>query len=212
MKDNQIRRQLINDFNQFARRMRLQYIYHDKDTEQHPFHVKSSWIPPVQRSIALESYLEEVKIQLAEITINKPKNILPPGERQALKDLIHNKEIILKKADKGTTTVIMNRKDKINEGQVQLNERNNYQPLDNPMVKDTSKRVKQLVTALHQAGCIDDMTVKWFNQTPDPPRIPVFYTLTKIHKPTLVGRPIISGCDGPTERLSSFVDRLLQPI
>jgi len=40
----------------------------------------------------------------------------------------------------------------------------------------------------------------------------VFYTLTKIHKPTPVGRPIISGCDGPTERLSSFIDKLLQPI
>ena len=56
------------------------------------------------------------------------------------------------------------------------------------------------------------MTVKWFNLTPNPPRIPVFYTLTKIHKPTLFGSPIISGCGGPTERLSSFVDKLLQPI
>ena len=56
------------------------------------------------------------------------------------------------------------------------------------------------------------MTVKWLNLTTNPPRIPVFYTLTKIHKLTLVGRPIISGCDGPTERLSSFVDKLLQPI
>ena len=42
--------------------------------------------------------------------------------------------------------------------------------------------------------------------------MPVFYTLTKIHKPTPVGRPIISGCDGPTERISSFVDHILQPI
>ena len=56
------------------------------------------------------------------------------------------------------------------------------------------------------------MTKKWLCLTPNPPRIPVFFTLTKIHKPTPVGRPIISGCDGPTERLSSFVDRLLQPI
>ena len=37
-------------------------------------------------------------------------------------------------------------------------------------------------------------------------------TLTKIHKPVPVGRPIISGCDGPTEKISSFVDTLLQPI
>ena len=73
-------------------------------------------------------------------------------------------------------------------------------------------RVKLLIRELHQHNHIDDMTNQWLCQTPNPPRIPVFYMLTKIHKPTPVGRPIISGCDGPTERLSSFVDRLLQPI
>jgi len=40
----------------------------------------------------------------------------------------------------------------------------------------------------------------------------MFYELTKIHKPAPVGRPIVSGCDGPTERISAFVDYLLQPI
>ena len=34
----------------------------------------------------------------------------------------------------------------------------------------------------------------------------------KIHKPKPVGRPIISGCDGPTERISAFVFKLIQPI
>ena len=34
----------------------------------------------------------------------------------------------------------------------------------------------------------------------------------KDSQPTPVGRPIISGCDGPTERISSFVDYILQPI
>ena len=106
--------------------MRLQYIYH---TELHPFHVKSSWIPPIQQSVALETYLE-VKIKLAETPLVKPKSNLPPGEQRALKELINNKEIILKKADKGTTTVVMNRENKINEGQTQLDDRNNYQPLD----------------------------------------------------------------------------------
>ena len=53
------------------------------------------------------------------------------------------------------------------------------------------------------------MAKKWLCQTP--PRIPIFYTLTKIHKLTPVGRPIISGYDGPTEKLSCFVDKILQP-
>ena len=99
-----------------------------------------------------------------------------------------------------------------NEGEKQLDDRSNYPPLNKPMVRDTSQRVKHFINALHQAGCTDEMTVKWFNQTPDPPQSPMFYILTKLHKPTLIGIPIISRCDGPAERPSSFVDKLLQPI
>ena len=80
------------------------------------------------------------------------------------------------------------------------------------MVTETNLKVKQLITDLYNGDHIDDMTKKWLCQTPNPPRIPEFYTLTKIHKPSPVGRPIVSGCDGPTEKLSSFVDKLLQPI
>ena len=80
------------------------------------------------------------------------------------------------------------------------------------MTVETSQRVKELVAQLHQNNFIDNVTKKWFSQTQDPPRVPIFYTLTKIHKPNPVGRPIISGCEGPTERLSFFVDKLLQPI
>ena len=55
------------------------------------------------------------------------------------------------------------------------------------------------------------MTHKWLTIGLKQPRIPEFYTLTKIHKKTPVGRPIVSGRIGPTERISSFVDSLLQP-
>ena len=119
---------------------------HGKDTVPHPFHVKSSWIPPVQRSVALESYLEEVKLRLTEVPLNKPKNNLPPGERRALRELIQNKEIILKKADKGTTTVIMKRENKINEGQKQLDDRNNYQPLENQWLRTHPRELNTSLT------------------------------------------------------------------
>ena len=48
------------------------------------------------------------------------------GERQALRELSRNKSIILKKSDKGNTTVLMSRQDKLNEGQALLNDLNNY--------------------------------------------------------------------------------------
>ena len=61
-KVNQIRQQLLRDFEQFARRMRLQYMHYCAEKKQRPFYVKSNWNPPMQQSVALESYLEEVKI------------------------------------------------------------------------------------------------------------------------------------------------------
>jgi len=80
------------------------------------------------------------------------------------------------------------------------------------MVTETSLRVKELIKVLYHGNHIDEMTKKLLSLTPNPPQIPVFYTLTKIHKVNPVGRPIISGCRSPTERISSFVDYLLQPI
>ena len=192
--------------------MRLKYIFHGQNNKPHPYHVKSNWIPQVQPSVALESYLEEVKLQLAEIKLSQPRNNLSSKEREALQSLKRNKDLNVKKADKGSCVVIMDTEKKINEGQTLLDNSKHYRPLDEPMVKETQYKVKQLIQELHENNNIDDITKKWLSQTPSPPRIPIFYTLTKIHKPTPVGRPIISGCDGPTERISAFLDRLLQPI
>ena len=57
------------------------------DKEPHPFHVRSNWIPPVQPSIALESYLEHVKLSISEIEITKPKHNLSHNEHKAVKEL-----------------------------------------------------------------------------------------------------------------------------
>ena len=156
--------------------MRLRYIFHGNDKEPHPFHVKSNWIPPVQPSIALERYLENIKLSLAEIEITKPKHNLSYNEHKAVKELQNNTAINLKRADKGTTTVILNKRDKIQEAQVQLDNRDHYRPLENPMVTDTLKKDNELIAQLHNGKHIDDMTEKWLSQTPNPPRIPIFYT------------------------------------
>ena len=44
--------------------MRPQFIYHGKDKNIHPFYVTSNWELPVQQSVTLESYLEQIEIQL----------------------------------------------------------------------------------------------------------------------------------------------------
>ena len=159
--------------------------------------------------MALETFLEEVKFERANIPINGPKDNLSPGERRALHNLLGDKTIIVKKADKGTITVIMSREQKIKEGQILFNDLYNCRPLEKQMADETAEKIKPLTTSMLTEGHIDEMTVKWLSKTLNPPKISEFYTLTKIHKPTVVGRSIISGCDGPTERISCFVDRFI---
>ena len=46
--------------------MSLRYKFADSKTTAHPFHAKSQWQQPPQPSVALETYLELTKIELAE--------------------------------------------------------------------------------------------------------------------------------------------------
>ena len=81
--------------------------------------------------------------------------------------------------------------DKKNDGQIQLDNIHKHgkllRPLAVPMVEETSLKVQQLITVLHNEHHINKMTEKWLCQTPNSPRIPVFYTLRKIHKLTWAG-------------------------
>ena len=140
--------------------MCLKFMLHGKNREVHPFYVKSDWNSPVQPSVALESYLEEVKSQLAEIKITRPRNNSSRKEYEALTGLKQNTDINLKKADKGSTSVVMNKTDKIREGRIQIEDKHNYRPLSEPVVKERHSKVLRLITDLHRENLIDDMTRK----------------------------------------------------
>jgi len=68
----------------------------------------------------------------------------------------------------------MSREDKINEGQVLLDDTNKYRPLEKPVVETTAKKVNQLIKSFLQGNHISEMTGKWPFLMPNPPRIPVF--------------------------------------
>ena len=61
----------------------------------------------------------------------------------------------------GTTTVVLNKLDKINEGQTQLNNKDHYRERAQPMVIKTDCKVRQLVNELYRKNHIDDTTRKW---------------------------------------------------
>ena len=205
---------LLRDFKGFQNRMRWSYIFSRCEPKPiHPFYVKSNKDAPPVASKIVESFLDNVRKDIAKTRFHKTMDNLRPEEREALKILSRDKEIILKKADKGSTTVLMNKAGKIQEGLDLLNNPLHYAVLPEPMVEDTYEKAMDIVSRLRASRHIDEMTFRYLRQKENEHvRIPEFYTLTKIHKQTPVGRPITSGCGGPTERISQFVDFLLQPI
>ena len=179
-------------------------------TSAHPFHVKSTWQPPIQNSVALRTYLEETRLEIASAIFRPQIENTSANKRNSISALKRNSKINLKKADRGTTTVILDTAQKINEGLQQLSNDKFYKPLSSPIVQDNAQEVKELVNKLYCSGHIDLMTHKWLTIGLKQPRIPEFYTLTKIQKKTPVGRPIVSGSSGPTERISSFIQILMK--
>ena len=55
----------------------------------------------MQSSVALETFREEVKFELASIEFDKPKDNISTGERQALKELSRNKALLLRNMIRG---------------------------------------------------------------------------------------------------------------
>ena len=66
------------------------------------------------------------------------KNNLPKTEFDALKSLIRNKELIIQKANKGNTVVLLNRKDYISKMKLILDDTSNLR-------KSKSMTVKYLI-------------------------------------------------------------------
>ena len=65
---------------------------------------------------------------------------------------------------------------------------------------------------MYHKGTINQITKEHLTLTTDPPpRTQQLYFLKKIHKNPIAVRPIVSGCGGPTEKISQLIDLHLKP-
>ena len=91
-------RSLMKDFNNFTRNMRLKFLFADRNSKPHPFHVKSNWQPPPQASAALENYFKRTKYEIATISFCDTQDNLLAKEREALRRLRANTQVNIKKS------------------------------------------------------------------------------------------------------------------
>ena len=132
---------------------------------------------------------------------------LTKQEREALKNLTEQNDIIMKPADKGEATVIMDTEKYKAECYRQLNNSKFYKRFP----KDIAHQVEDRILICLKRLPIEEDTYNYL--VPHRSRPARFYILPKIHKnkDDPPGRPIVSASSHPTERISEFVDYQLNP-
>ena len=206
------------DLNEFARRLRLkEYFYNPDDITNtltnmaHPFKCKSTWTPPSGKEAALDTFINAIEQDLMSAKPTRIHDNLTKQERKAIKQLQRRMDIVIKPADKGSGTVVMDRTWYVNECMRQLNDCNFYQKQSKDLTSKIQERIRKYTSRMHNEKLIDENTFKYLtcNPNPQPGR---FYILPKIHKQGNPGRPIISSNGHSTEHISEFVDFHLQPL
>lgn len=221
---------VYNAQNRITRLLKLKDYFMDSvsDVNRLAFTQPSSWTP--KNSMISEQTAKTISdiIKFTERTIKhrfcgdslslrpSPDN-LSRDERASLTTLRNDPSIIIKPADKGSTTVLMNREDYILEASSQLEKTQYYTELPSPIFTATVPRLNEILTRMLHNGSITQKQYDFLQaSTQDRPRR--FYTLPKIHKSSWFkpniphGRPIVSDSSSESIRIAQFIDSFLRPL
>ena len=207
----------LTDFSHYTDQFlkRIYTDYHFKDTTRtiSPFHTNSNWRPPIPDNEQLTQFTNTLRDITHTARYGGPL-LSPdtnPDEHTAIQSLANNHNITIKKADKGGSIVIMNTKDYIDTALTHLQQTDIYMEQETDHTREVTDNLNAYLLQLRYTGHFKHKLVRYVQPT-EPPRTPLFYFLPKIHKQDNPPRPIISGCDSPTDRLSKFLTKIFQPI
>ena len=172
---------------------------------------KSTWNPPPQSS-TLEAFIQAVDQDINKFKYDQSKHRdnLSPAERKALNTLRNSTELIIKPADKGSGVVVMDKADYVQKAESQLYDQSAYQKLDTDPTEKYTQKVSDTIKDLQERKIITDTVADYL--TPENTTAGRFSTIPKVHKPTIPMRPIVSGNNTATERISEYVDFHLRPL
>ena len=213
--------QLRNDFGEFCRRMRLKWHFRNEPSENFSetpaFKPKSTWKPPNGHA-CLEVFLSQVEKEL----LSASKGPFVGGnfskeEWEAVRSLAADRSIVIKKADKGSGIVIWDREDYCKEAENHLGDDMVYKEIKfkDEMLSSLVERSNKMFRDLESRKLISEKEMRYFLfDFKNASNLGKMYFLPKIHKrlDNVPGRPVISNCGTPTERVSEFLDHHLKPV
>ena len=143
---------------------------------------------------------------------NKFWNNLDTNQRKALLDLANDASIIIKAADKGGAIIIMNSNDYSEACLNSLLNTDFYEELPNDANPEYKAKSNDKIDDLLSKELINDFEASNLKQGS---RTPHFCGLPKIHKEYITFpplRPICSGFNSCTAKISEFIDAYLKPL
>ena len=139
----------------------------------------------------LQKYLSKVKEDLLtdnKLQQNNTDNI-SKNERIAIKKLSDNTDIVINKADKGSTIVVLDRHQYIQDGNKHLSDKNTYKPLQQDTTSVTKLQINRILTKLQKEGFLN-RTYTEHCRPPKDHRTSRLYFLKKIHKNQWASDPL----------------------
>ncbi|CAJ0946235.1 unnamed protein product [Ranitomeya imitator] len=177
----------------------------------------SSYMPP-RSNPPVETFVSLVERDIHTLTREMDRGKfqfhtnLTQSERLSLEQLSSDKSLIIKPADKGGATVVMDRSDYLEEVFRQLGDTTVYKIIQHNPLNQLIKKIAPIIDFHYQAGTIDSKLRDFLIKRD--PITPIFYVLPKIHKRLVKppGRPIVSLTDSVLSPLSMVLEKILTPL
>ena len=172
---------------------------------------KSGYDPGPTDCRAVEQLTSTVKRILLPL-VNKfdpKKDNLPFKIRKSLQYIARTRNLIIRKADKGSVIVVEDIDDYVKNGRQHLADNSVYLRVEGDISQALASSIKLKLKALRNAGLLNNEQFK-ICMPARQARIGRLYFLKKVHKIPYSIRPIVSSCGSVTENISEFVDYCLQ--
>ena len=212
---------LRRDLWEFSRKMRCKSNFRNEvpqnNEEVSQLKVKSQWNYPKSHP-ALEAFLIKSEKDIFSLTPEREKDYnLTKNEDLAMRSLENDEHVIIKPADKWSSIVVWDRLDYLAEAEKQLNDSKTYKE-NQWSEKDQIKLVeksKSMFEELKKKTVITEKEKNYFKfNFKKSTNVGKLYLLPKINNRlgNVPGHPVISNCGTPTEKVSEYLDRHLQPV
>ena len=201
--------------------MRIKWHFRNKPTSEFSnipaFAPKSAWKPPKDHP-NLEVFLSQVESDLFK-AIERPLGYsnLSKEEWDAIRSLADDRNIVIKRADKGSCAVIWDTNDYVKEVETQLSYQNVYKSAEfkDKVLTELVEKNNHFLKSLKASGIISEKELQYFTyKYKKTTSLGKMYLLPKIHIRLydVPGRPVISNCGTPTEKVSEILDHHLNQL